>query len=357
MAILRNIILASLPIFLTGCFEDFTPDIDIEPVLCLNSLITAGEPITVQVSHTWLYTDEANGIDHWVRDAVVNIFVNDTPVAPDYLPQEGDHIRITAESKLYGYAEAEVTVPYAVPIEAVRWTPVLTNNWSINTEGYEMSGDFLFNVRAELDIPDSADTEDYYRFSYLSFINNGDGDNLYDTSASASEAVFNMGTFNYESEPIFSEHIGVFESVMGGSAYGFTFFTDRQFSGDVYTLHIQFTDGRYYVSLPKWNPDVLDCGYVFTLHTISKSYYDWANYVWQRDSGSLGDISEFGFGDPIWGYSNVSTGAGVVAAQSYVTCTINLRDFIESILKEQSNQLIGISKPAVNVMAELIGNP
>lgn len=337
MAILRRIIIIGMPVLLTGCFEDFTPDTDIEPVLCLNSLITAGEPIVVQVSHTWLYTDEAAGRDHSVRDAVVSIFVNGEPKDAGYLPQEGDHIHITAESKTYGSAEAEVTVPYAVPIEAVRWNPVLTSRLSEDMEGYEMAGHFLFNVKAELDIDDPAGTEEYYRFSYLSFFNgNGDReDNIYAASSSKPEVVFELGTFNYESEPIFSEHIGVFESVMGSSSYGFTFFTDRQFQGSDYTLHIQYTDCEYYVASPQWKPALLDCGYEFTLHTVSKSYYDWANYVWQRDDGPLGDISEFGFGDPIWGYSNVSTGAGVIAAQSQVSCRIYLNDFIESVLKEQ----------------------
>ncbi|MDE5878041.1 MAG: DUF4249 domain-containing protein [Muribaculaceae bacterium] len=336
MAILRHIIIISLPVLLTGCFEDFTPDIDTEPVLCLNSLITAGEPIVVQVSHTWLYTDEAAGRDHSVKDAVISIFANDEPKDADYLPQEGDCIRIVAESKTYGYAEAEVTVPYAVPIEAVKWEPVLTNILSDDVEGYEMAGHFLFNVRAELDINDPVGTEDYYRFSYLSFFNDkGNRDDIiYSAPIAEPEVEFNMGTFNYESEPIFSEHIGVFESVMGGSSYGFTFFTDRQFTGSTYTLHVQYSDCEYYVASQQWKPELLNCGYEFTLHTISKSYYDWANYMWQRDDGPLGDISEFGFGDPIWGYSNVSTGAGVVAAQSYLSCRIYLNDFLDTVLKE-----------------------
>ncbi|MDE6669785.1 MAG: DUF4249 domain-containing protein [Muribaculaceae bacterium] len=335
MAILRRIIIMSLPVFLTGCFEDFTPDTDIKSVLCLNSLITAGEPIVVQVSHTWLFTDEDKSRDHSVRDAVVSVFVNGDPRDVAYLPQEGDHIRITAESKTYGYAEAEVTVPYAVPIEAVRWKPVLTSILSDDVEGYEMTGHFLFNIKAELDINDSAGTEDYYRFSYLSFNDRANRDNnICSASTSEPEVSFDMGTFSYESEPIFSEHIGVFESVMGSSAYGFTFFTDRQFSGSEYTLHIQYTDCEYYVESQQWKPELLNCGYEFTLHTISKSYYDWANYMWQRDDGPLGDISEFGFGDPIWGYSNVSTGAGVVAAQSYLSCRIYLNDFLDTVLKE-----------------------
>ena len=67
---------------------------------------------------------------------------------------------------------------------------------------------------------------------------------------------------------------------------------------------------------------------------MSPSYYNWANYIWQRDSGTLTELGDYGFGDPIWGYSNVSSGAGVVAAQSKSVCTIDLTDFIQETIHE-----------------------
>ncbi len=81
------------------------------------------------------------------------------------------------------------------------------------------------------------------------------------------------------------------------------------------------------------DPDKLDCGYIITLHTISKSYYEWSAYSWQKDNGFTSDLSDLGLSEPLWGYSNVSTGAGVVAAQSESTYTLNLKEYIETLLK------------------------
>ncbi|MDE6134203.1 MAG: DUF4249 domain-containing protein, partial [Muribaculaceae bacterium] len=102
MAILRYILPILSLFLLTGCYESFNPEIDTVPVLCLNSLITAGEHIEVEVTHTWLFNDEKTERNHDVKDAVVTILVNEMIVGSDYLPKEGDKIRIVAESPTYG---------------------------------------------------------------------------------------------------------------------------------------------------------------------------------------------------------------------------------------------------------------
>ena len=57
MAILKKIYpLLALPL-LTGCEEAFTPDMPHTPALCVNSLITAGEPVEAKISKSRLYTD------------------------------------------------------------------------------------------------------------------------------------------------------------------------------------------------------------------------------------------------------------------------------------------------------------
>lgn len=338
MAILKKIIISLLPVLLTGCYETFTPHIDVTPVLCMNALITAGQPINVQVSRSWLFSDQAADEDHSVSDAVVSIIVNGELKDADYIPQEGDTVHLIAESRTYGKAEAEVTVPYAVPIDAVRWKPTATRLWVDNVDGWEMQADLTFNLNAELDITDVADSEDYYRFSYLGFYHSGvdQDDDYFDDHYFSEYCFMTLGQFQTDAEPIFSEHIGVFESIMGGEAYGFTFFTDRQFTGKTYPLHLQFNDCRYFVRSQTWEPLLLDCGFTFTIHRISRSYYDWVNYAWHREDDPFSDIIDAGFGEPIWGYSNVSTGAGIVAAEATSTYQINLSEFIENeILKTE----------------------
>lgn len=329
MDFLKLIALLLAALSLPGCSEDFTPDIDTTPVLCINSLITAGEPIEVKVSHTRLYTDDSYS-DCSVPDAIVTIHANGELKGPDYLPEEGDVITVRAKSAIYGSAEAKVTVPYAVPVESIEWTQELVDLWYVEhpeASIFSMAGDLRFNLSVAMKIVDPAITENYYRLSIIGF--NFAGDEEY-----GDDVTFSFGTLQYESEPIFSEHIGVFESVMGNDAgMGFTFFTDRQFSGKDYTLHLIFNNASYSVKMyGEWNPELFDCGLTLTLHTISQSYYNWVNYLWQRDEGSLNELGEIGLGDPMWGYSNVSTGAGVVAAQSFRTTDINLKDFIEETI-------------------------
>lgn len=68
------------------------------------------------------------------------------------------------------------------------------------------------------------------------------------------------------------------------------------------------------------------------LNTVSKSYYNWAIYKWNADNGINGDLADIGLAESKWGYSNVSTGAGVVAAQSTSEVTIDLKNFLKSAI-------------------------
>lgn len=336
MAILRYTIFILAAVVMTGCYEDFTPKIDTEPVLCVNSLIIAGQPVDVSVTHTWLYTDDYFESDHVVSDAVISIYANGNLCDAAYRPASGDHMRIMVDSKTYGHAEAEVTVPHPTPIESIKWTPTVLSSWSgTDEDDYKSLVDITFNLNIELGLIDNQATDNYYRLSYLGYYHSGNDDDISDETMAP--VYFSMGTFDYASEPIFSEHISVFESVMGSDAYGFTCFTDRQFSGSSYTLHLRFTDCRYMLNAYTSDPMQYDCGYDLTLWTVSQSYYYWANYLWQRQDGYLGDMSSVGLGDPLAAYSNVSTGAGVVAAAAQSSATIDLGDFIKSTVIDMTD--------------------
>lgn len=324
MAILRYIIPILSVFLLTGCYEDFNPEIDIKPVLCLNSLITAGEPIEVNVTHTWIFNDEKSEMNHDVTDAVVTILANEKIVSPDYLPKEGDKIRIVAESPTYGTATAEVIVPYATPIGKVNVSPMVTDIWKGEEDffHYEMLADITFNLNIEMDVNDPAGTDNYYQFGY-------------DWSGQAADGspTLSIGKFEYNSEPIFKEHVGVFETVMGNDEdTGFVFFSDRQFSGKTYTLHLNFSDNVFRVESQDYNESLLDCRVNLYLVTVSQSYYNWAVYKWNVDEGITGELSDIGLAESKWGYSNVSTGAGVVAAQSSSRFTINLKEFLKTVV-------------------------
>lgn len=332
MAILRYIFPTTLLLLLTGCYETFEPKTDTEPVLCINSLITAGEPIEVQVTHTWVFNNEYEGNNHSVDDAVISIYANGTLQREDYIPKEGDDIRIVAESVKYGSAEASVTVPEAVPISALDFTPEILSIWK--NEEQPMSESLSFNMKIALKIADKHPSDDFFRLEYYWLSPSGDDDSGDEYNAShAPYATFSPGTFDYDAEPIFKEHISVFESVMGGEDEIMTIFSDRQFAGKDYTLNLRFKNAVYTVTAPEYDSGLYDCSMVFTLATVSRSYYDRALYVWQRDMGVIGDLGDLGFAEPIWGYSNVSSGAGVVAARSFSTYTLSLKEFIHDALQ------------------------
>ncbi len=116
----------------------------------------------------------------------------------------------------------------------------------------------------------------------------------------------------------------------------FVFFTDRQFSGKTYTLHLNFSGCTFRIRSQVYDESLLDCEVNLYLTTVSRSYYNWAVYKWNVDEGIMVDLSDIGLAESKWGYSNVSTGAGVVAAQSTSKYTIDLGEFFKIILNEQT---------------------
>lgn len=319
MAILRRLISLILPsILLTGCYEIFDPGLDIAPVLCINSIITAGEPIEVDVTRTWTFDDQTAEYDHDVSDARVTVYANGVRQDEDYVPAEGDVIRIVAESPAYGCAEAEVKVPVAASLDNISYTATVTDIWK--NDRYGMCADLDFNIRLRMTIHDvDIATDDYFRLDYNWEYPSG--------------CKFYIGGLDYNSEPIFKEHMGAFETITGSDDEILTVFSDRRFAGNSYTLDLFFNRGGYRVNSSSYDEEMLDCSVNLTLSTVSHSYYAGSIYNWQREMGGIDDLSDLGFAQPIWGYSNVSTGAGVVAARSCVEYTISLKDFIKSALE------------------------
>ncbi len=323
MAILRNILFAFSALCLTGCFETFEPLAGSEPVLCINSVITAGETISVEVTHTWrVDSPDGDRRDRYVDDAIVSVYVNGELKDKDYVAREGDSIHIDVSSDTYGRAEADVTVPVACPVTVSGVTPTSVFAYAGEESDYYIG----FGLRARLSIADRAGENNYYVFGSNTYMDYT-GDNYW-----YSGTRLYGGTLDTDAEPIFSEHIGVTESVFGFDADGFTFFTDKQFSGKSYSLNLRYSDISY-TSEPGYGyDDVPPCGIELIVYTVSESYYNWLSYLWQVNSGYVGNVGDVGFCDPAWGYSNVSTGAGVVAARSKSSATIVLTDFLQEEL-------------------------
>lgn len=334
MGILKYTLFFLIVIILTGCYETFTPEIEDKPVLCINSLIKAGEPIEMKISHTWVYSDLEAMKNHDVDDAEVIIYANDEIVNENYIPKEGDHIKIYAKSMEYGSAEAETIVPYASKIKIVDCDLNIIYKNVYSDEQYPINISIYFNLLVKLEITDISDIEDYYHLSCKSFYlaDPLTDDNLKDPDYFNDKYLFyTLGYLDYNAEPIFFENVEEFESIYG-DPQGFNFFTDKSFNGKSYTLNLFFRGCNYQLMAKNWDTEFLDCGVLIKLPSISKSYYDWEFYNQQIDSSILDNITEWGFSDPIWGYSNVSSGAGVVAAQASNNIILNLKDSLEILL-------------------------
>ena len=345
MAILKNLLSLCLPaMILTGCYTDFNPNDYSTPVLCINSSITAGEPIDVSVSRTWRYNEPLDIAETEVKDARISIYINGQLKEGGYVAKEGDEIRIVAESAEYGKAESSVKVPYAVPIDEVEFVPYGVRVWEWNNDEYSDQEEYSvyvgFDFEVRLRITDRYPGREWFRLGGDTYAlgwpdEDQDGDDDIEWSH-RSYATLRLGELDYNSDMIFKEHIGIAESVMGGYETLGMFFTDHAFSGSDYEICLRFDGASFEASSEEFEAALLDCGVTFRLMAISESYYNRLNYLWQKNSGIIGDLADIGLSDPIWGYSNVSTGAGVVVAKSVTTCDLDFHDFLKQALEDAS---------------------
>lgn len=349
MAILRNIYKAAsfLAAFissltLTSCFQDFEPDIESTPVVCINSLATAGEVLEVTVSRTYRWSEgNPDLIDIYLKNAVVKVFVNDEfreqltyteekfIDRPDYdfsdprrilkfyrgsyTPQPGDHIRITADDPTYGHAEGEVTVPWPVDIEK---TDISVYN--VESERISSNEADIIRVTGEASLSvwfsDPADIDNYYEFDSSS------------TWERTSSLLSCRSDIDLSVEPIFTEHVSPLESIMSETS-GYYFFTDRQISGKKYPLHIHFNRIDY-TYLADEGPSSNSSTINLILYAISESYWKHVISVWESNDGINGILGDVGLSDQIWESSNVSTGAGVIAARAGSQYKIKYSDLL-----------------------------
>lgn len=318
---------------LSGCYTDFEPDIDHEPVLCMNSDIRAGQPVSLSLSHTWRYSRPETDVR--VTDADVDLFVDgrhvgkmrsDSVYLSDYVARPGDLIRFEARSSRYGSACAEVVVPQPPTVELASAAPSVTAAVCVpmdEEEGYIMVS---ASLKAGVRITDRAGHDDYYQFSW-----NAVSDNV---------KYCWVGTLDYEAEPLFSEHFDALESVFESDVYGFSVFTDLGFPGRKYTLRADISNIMVVLPLSE---EAVTASYAerLVVSSISKSIYDWYMYDWYEGESFTGSLGSIGFAETIMACSNVSTGAGIVGASADASVEVDMtpyiRDAIDSV--KQNNML------------------
>lgn len=260
---------------LTGCYQDFEPDLKSTPVVCINSNIIAGRPVTVNVTRTWRYSEGSPGedTDIQIKNAEVSILVNgsesyslryeknpdsydDWFYVSDYVAKEGDEIAVMAVSPEYGEASGSVTVPRAVKIDSA--VPTVSN---LRKERRGNRLEAWFDLSFAVTFTDPADAVNYYMFDCKTYMPDSyiDDDNLYHSS---NEVTISLYT-DFSREPLFSEHVGALEAIVSDTD-GYTVFSDRQISGKSYTIHFSIP-GCHYVCRDITQPRVSD--YVMKLCT------------------------------------------------------------------------------------------
>lgn len=311
-------------LLMTGCYSDFEPDIASTPVVCINADIRAGEKISAEVTRTWRYSEGDPNIgmtDIWLRDADVTITVNETDYKATYreypadgfdgrprrvfeidcVAREGDNITIHAADKTYGEAFGSVTVPRSVPIENVTWN-------SRPYDGGQSSwwGEDMFSLNMKVTFTDPGSSDDYYIFGYDVDLRGGQ------TDGDIHESFQTYGGLDVKSEPLFSEHVDALETIVGDNE-AYTFFSDRQISGKTYSLNISFPQCVY-----RSDDDhgTLQGKFIVEFSRISVSYYRYMLSLWATEEGIQGALGGVGLGNPVWEYSNVSTGAGIISASA-----------------------------------------
>ncbi len=352
----RLLPLLSLPLMLVGggCEKEyFDPNINTESVVVINAVITAGDTVQASVTHSWLWTDNKNSPeDLQLPDADVSIYVNDKfyskmtyrkePSADPYTPGKyyflsnyvatpGDVVRIVASHPKYGTAEGstEIPLPVAFASHDIHRTDLIPNNDSSNGNWWD------YEVKGNITLPIS---------------DPGDQQNFYQIRITNAEGSLRKGTYNYlppnfdqESDPIFQEHISTFEYTMGGGSYDMIF-SDRKFNGGKYNLNLRYNAYVYNYSGAEWAPKQIPNNSTkhnanniakaeerepiveIQLTTLSKSLYQyWLSC--EARNGFQGGLSQIGMADITWTKSNVSSGAGIIAARTPSSITLPLAAF------------------------------
>lgn len=352
-----------LSMVLSSCYEDFEPDIESSPVLCMNSIISPGDTIRVKLSRTWRWSEGrvgdsaySSGIDVNVYGAEVVLFVNgvyketlreinedcagaDIPAelfpyygsyyvkgrkeyVAEYIPSVGDVVRLEAFSDEYGSASAEVTVPSPVAIDKIEYEISDFRHFD-----YDEIDSFYFEMDLMIWFTDNYDSTDYYKFGVTSSgVENGDaGDIEYSETLSFRDV---------SREPLFSEHVSVLESVLFPTM-SYNIFSDRQISGKHYPLHIRLEDVSYKIEKGTLIPGKGESRFIFNLSVISPEYYRHVIATWIAENGSLGQLGSVGLAQPVFAFSNVSSGAGVVAAQAPFIAELPVMPIVEEALQRK----------------------
>lgn len=310
--------------------ESLRPD----PTLVVNCVAVTGEPMKASVSRTWFFTDDHPNV--LLKEAEVKLFVNGTfkermsfqpgdevfntkgYFKSDYIPAEGDQIRIEASCPDFGQATAETVVPK--PAQVVRAAVSYVSN------GQSWNGEARKAIY-QITIQDDASRDNYYLLRMEEGIPVFDGEAKKYTGEYKWESI----SPNYATEPVFGQSVTVLDQVFGNDlmlGYNGRVFSDELINGEEYTLRITddyYNNDRQVSIVPNnlWIGDMDEEDLLpyppkrlrVYVHAISEAYYQYLKVLLDKETDSVSNtLIDGGLAEPIRVFSNIEGGVGILGS-------------------------------------------
>ncbi len=335
---IQYILYCVLCLLTTSCFQEVDlSELRPEPKLVLNCLVQPNEPVKATLTRTWFYQEQTKDIA--VTDADVKLYVNDqlqetlswelnedsyftiANYCSDYIPQEGDKIRIEAYKE--GFHNTVVG-------EEVIFKKPQLKAFEVYEDSIRYNNGSLMNYRYHVTFQDNADEVNYYMIGIQ--LGTPKYDLLDKKPVYQGYYVWNDISFlDYKSDPLFANQLSVLDHVTNNDLFlgDVQPFSDEMINGREYTIHIasSYYYGYYYgdyggsysepteVQLP-------DSAKVY-LYAISPDYYNYLiglNAI--NDSRFEYHLAHVGLAEPIRVWSNIEGGTGILGTACVDSLTI-----------------------------------
>lgn len=291
------------PWLLTGCMEDFNPDVHEEPVAVLNTLVCADSTLWAQVSRSWMLSDPLP--DPILSDAEVSYAVNGGAWLPmaynperrryeaGHVAREGDRVEVSADTR-YGVVSASASVPRGVVIDSVSSASAVIVDY--NSIIAVDDGQFVYGKTLQV----------YYRVT----ISDTPGERDY----------YMVGGNVMMVDPVVDVNDSELDWI--SSASGFCIFTDRLFDGSSYTLSLQSDHSLTWVYPDRrYVDEIVVC-------RITADYYRYLASLYKKYGTLRSDLEYYGFMEPVAVFSNVSGGVGIAAGENGVARSFDITKLV-----------------------------
>lgn len=296
---------------LTSCHDDFDiKTVKAEPRLILYCMPTVGDTTAIQLMRSLPVNQTGQVVP--IDGARISYTVNGQPatviakgnghykaVARQTV---GDHISIEAEADELPAVSAQTTILDAVPISDVETKAV-----TVYSDYWEESENYL---QLTASFTDPADTKDYYAVQVKSLLfwrNDDSYGDMPDPDEVIVDTTAAVCTVYTESDPVLKKLNSIdYDFGYDNNAYeNFYVFTDDDFNGKTYTLHLNLDRNVAQVGWHYVSPY-----YYVELYHITPEFYHFVSTIGSIDNS---DLAKAGLSNITPNVGNVRNGIGMAA--------------------------------------------